>query len=81
MRKPPSDGPTAGASVEAMLTSTMGPMRFSGGNSMNSAAMVVGIMPPPRKPWMVRNTSSDGRLQAMAHIRLAKAKPTALITK
>jgi hypothetical protein len=56
-------------------------MRRSAGNIANIAAEVVGIMPPPRKPWMIRNTIIDGRLQANAQARLASAKPSAEITK
>ena len=55
--------------------------RFSSGNSRNIEAKAQGIMPPPRKPWMLRKTIIEVRSQASAQSRLATVKPAAAMQK
>jgi len=41
--------------------------RFSGGNASTRIDVATGTMPPPPKPCMMRNSSSNWRVQAMPH--------------
>jgi hypothetical protein len=44
-------------------------------------ANTVGIMPPPMKPWIARQTIISGIVEESPHIRLATVKPPAEIAK
>ena len=48
-----------------------------GPNSVNAAAIVVGIIAAPRKPWLQRKTTRLLRSHASEHATLATVKPAA----
>ena len=56
------------------------PRALPAGNSRNMVANEVGIMPPPNKPWIARNTTIEPRLQEPAQAALARVKPSAEMT-
>ena len=74
-------GRTATASRPTPATSpTTGSPASSAGATPNrpkAAAMVVGIIAAPRKPWMQRKKTSVSRFQARAHSALDATNPAA----
>src|SRR5579862_7183768 len=48
---------------------------FERGNTVKAAANTVGIMPPPMKPWMARQTIMLSIEDVVPHMKLAKVKP------
>ena len=72
---PPSAGPTVGASVTSrpMITITL-PCRCRP-NRIMAAEKTVGIIAPPRKPWMARATIMPPIVSTMAHSSEARVKP------
>jgi hypothetical protein len=75
--QPPSVGPMDGASVATIPMATCWSIERLGPNSVNAAAIVVGIIAAPTKPWMQRNTIRLLRSHAKAHSTLANVKPAA----
>ena len=73
--QPPSVGPIEGASVATMPIATCCSMERLGPNSVKAAAIVVGIIAAPRKPWMQRKTIRLLRSHARAQSALAAVKP------
>ena len=73
--QPPSEGPMVGAMVATSPISTEMLLRHSRGNIMKLAANVTGIIAPPMKPWMARNTIMDSMSPASAHSSELSAKP------
>jgi hypothetical protein len=65
--QPPNVGPTTGATATATPYSAKAWPRFSGGNASTRIDEATGAMPPPAKPCMMRNSSSNCRFQAMPH--------------
>ena len=64
-----------GAMVATSPISTEMLLRHSRGNIMKLAANVTGIIAPPMKPWMARNTIMDSMSPASAHSSELSAKP------
>ena len=77
MIQPPTVGPSVGASddsapIVAAATTILGPEK-------NAKAVVntIGIIEPPRKPCMARNTIMLWMFQAAPHSRLLRVNPAA----
>ena len=64
--QPPSVGPTTGATTTATPNRAKAWPRFSGGKESARIDCETGTMPPPARPWKMRNRSSESRFQASA---------------
>ncbi|MGD0605636.1 MAG: hypothetical protein ABSA53_18810 [Streptosporangiaceae bacterium] len=65
--RPPSTGPSAGASVVGTVKMAEALTRSSGGNTRNSMAIPTGASMPPPAPCRIRNATSSPRLDASPH--------------
>ena len=66
-----------GASVATMPIITCCVIDRPAGNSVKLAAIVVGTMAAPLKPWTMRKKIRESRSQDMAHRTLDMTKPAA----
>ena len=78
--QPPSVGPIEGASVATMPIITCWVMDRPPGNSVKAAAIVVGTIAAPAKPWIARNAIRECRSHAVAHNILDNTNPPADMT-
>ena len=78
--QPPIAGPSVGASVDITPSTASAPAASAPSKKMKPVANASGIIAPPTKPWMARNTTIDGRSQAAPHARLVTVKAAAEAT-
>ena len=72
--RPPSTGPSAGATAVGTVRMLEARTRSSGGNVRNSMAMPTGIIMPPPTPCRTRKKTNSERLSAVPHSTDAPVK-------
>ncbi len=78
--RPPIAGPSVGASVEITPRIAVATAAFGPSKKVKPVEKASGIIAPPTKPWMARNTIIEGRSHAAPQNRLVTvnraAEPT-----
>ena len=74
---PPIAGPSVGARVEITPRIAVAIAAWVPSKNAKPVEKASGIIAPPTKPWMARNTIIEGRSHAAPHNRLVKVNSPA----